>query len=107
VFSHLNIKRQEWLDPDIVKSLLNQQPNELPKKYIERYLKLIVKLVNHIDSEVGREAFNCMRCWADGNEEVISSVALDTIVDLDDGVNCKSAMDETLTSISIKFYILN
>ncbi|MBK1812768.1 HEAT repeat domain-containing protein [Clostridium sp. YIM B02505] len=80
-------------ESDIAKSLLNQQPNELPRKYRERYLKLVIKLVNHIDDEVGREAYNCIRYWTNGNEEIIASVALETILDLNDSVKWKSAME--------------
>lgn len=78
---------------DIVKSLLNQQPDALPIHYRSRYLELIIKIASHIDAEVGRESFNCMKYWTNGSEEIIASVTANAIVNLEECTRWRAAMD--------------
>ncbi|BBI35565.1 HEAT repeat domain-containing protein [Cohnella abietis] len=78
---------------DIAKSLLFQQPNELPVDYRAQYLELIIKIASHSDVDVGRYAFNCMVNWTNGSEEIIATATAKTIVDLDDSARWAAAMN--------------
>ncbi|MDP4147250.1 MAG: HEAT repeat domain-containing protein [Bacillota bacterium] len=80
-------------ESDVVKSLLNQNPNELPADYRTRYLELIIKISEHKDSTVAKEAFNSLKNWININEEIIAEVTAKVIVDLEDSTRWKSAMD--------------
>lgn len=81
---------------DIAKSLLNQHPNELPLEYRPRYLELIIRIASHIETDVGRDALNCMARWTNGNEDIIANVTSKVIVDLEDAVKWEAAMDTLL-----------
>lgn len=93
-----NILRKIASSPqsDIAKSLLNQHPNELPVEYRVRYLELIIIISSHIETDVSREAFNCMARWTNGNEDIIANVTSKAIVNLDESVRWNSAMDTLL-----------
>jgi len=78
---------------DIAKSLLNQDPSGLPLDYRLRYLELIIKIASHIDGDVRRDAFNSMKRWTNGNEEIIAISTAKAIVDLEDSAIWNVAMD--------------
>lgn len=81
---------------DIAKSLLNQNPNELPVEHRARYLELIIRISGHIETDVCREAFNCMARWTNGNENIIANVTSKAIINLEESVKWNSAMDTLL-----------
>lgn len=83
---------------DIAKSILFQQPNELPAAYRSRYLELIIKIAGHSDPDTGRLALNSMIRWSNGNEGVIAQATAKVIVDLADSSRWNTAMN-TLTEI--------
>ncbi|MVO99725.1 HEAT repeat domain-containing protein [Paenibacillus sp. N10] len=78
---------------DIARSLLLQQPNELPVEYRPRYLELILTIASHADADVGRYAFNCMMQWTNGNEERIAIATAKAIMDLEDSSRWNAAMN--------------
>lgn len=78
---------------DIAKSLLFQQPNELPVKHRSQYLELIIKIASHTDAAVGRDAFNCMIHWTNGSEFIIATATAEAIVNLEDSTRWNAAMN--------------
>ncbi|MEK8211319.1 HEAT repeat domain-containing protein [Paenibacillus sp. FSL L8-0463] len=84
---------------DIAKSVLLQQPNELPVNYRSRYLELIIRIAGHADPDVGRYALNSMVRWTNGHEEIIAAAAAKVILDLEDNARWNIAMN-TLTETS-------
>lgn len=85
---------------DIVRSLLNQDPSGLPLDYRLRYLELIIKIASHIDGDVRRDAFNSMKRWTNGNEEIIAISTAKAIVDLEDSSIWNVAMDVLVETCS-------
>lgn len=84
--------------PDIVRSLLGQGPNELPEAVRPRYLRFIVEVANHPEAAVGRDAFYSMTAWANGNEAIIATAASQAILDLQsqDSFRWKAAVEALL-----------
>lgn len=85
---------------DIAKSLLYQDLSGLPVDYRRRYLELIIKIASHIDGDVRLDAFNSMKRWTNGNEEIIAISTVKAIVDLEDSVIWKVAMDTLVETCS-------
>ncbi|WP_379163111.1 HEAT repeat domain-containing protein [Paenibacillus sp. sgz5001063] len=80
-------------ESDIVRSLLTEQPNDLPLDYRPRYLALIIEIAGHPDAFVGRYAFSCMMQWTSGNEAVIAAATAQAITDLEDSTRWEFAMN--------------
>ncbi|OKP75863.1 hypothetical protein A3842_18950 [Paenibacillus sp. P3E] len=80
-------------ESDIVRSLLSQQPHDLPLDYRARYLAFIIEISGHSDVFVGRCAFSCMMQWISGNEEVIAAATAQAITDLEDSTRWEFAMN--------------
>lgn len=78
---------------DVAKSLLFQQPNELPANLRSQYLELIIKIASHTDVNVGRDAFNSMIHWTNGNEVIIATATAEAIVNLEDSTRWNAAMN--------------
>lgn len=80
-------------ESDIARSLLSQQPNDLPLDYRRRYLGLIIELANHPDAFVGRYAFSSMMRWTNGNEGIVAAATAQAITDLEDSTRWEFAMN--------------
>lgn len=78
---------------DIVRSILYQQPNQLPAEYRTRYLELIIRVANHNEADVRKEAFSYMKQWINGNEEAVAAAAASAIVELECSSIWNAAMD--------------
>ncbi|WP_340015691.1 HEAT repeat domain-containing protein [Paenibacillus sp. FSL K6-1318] len=85
---------------DIARSLLNQQPSELPLESRPRYLRWITGIAGHADPIVAREAFRSMISWLNGNEEVIATCASSTLLDFQDSTRWKAALDTLIAACS-------
>jgi len=85
---------------DIARSLLNQQPSELPLESRPRYLRWITGIAGHADPIVAREAFRSMIPWLNGNEEVIATCASSTLLDFQDSTRWKAALDTLIAACS-------
>jgi hypothetical protein len=83
-------------ESDIARSLLFQQPNDLPLDYRHRYLGLIIEIANHPDSFVGKYAFSAMMRWTNGNEGIVVAAAARAITDLEDSTRWEFAMNTLL-----------
>ncbi|WP_082673028.1 HEAT repeat domain-containing protein [Paenibacillus senegalimassiliensis] len=86
--------------PDVVRSLLGQGPNELPAAVRSRYLQFIVEVANHPEASVGRDAFYAMIPWANGNEAILATAAGQAILDLQsqDSFRWKAAVEALLVA---------
>lgn len=80
-------------ESDIARSLLFQQPNDLPLDYRARYLGLIIEIASHPDTFVGRYAFSSMVRWTNGNEGVVAAATARAITDLDDSSRWEFAVN--------------
>ncbi|OMD38819.1 HEAT repeat domain-containing protein [Paenibacillus odorifer] len=80
-------------ESDIARSLLSQQPNDLPLDYRLRYLKLIIEIGNHPDGFVGKYAFSSMMWWTNGNEGIVAAATAQAITDLKDSTRWEFAMN--------------
>lgn len=78
---------------DIVKSLLYQNPGELPAKDRSRYVQWIAEIAITADAEVAQEAFRALNLWADGNEDLLAASAGKAILDMGNCVGWKAALD--------------
>ncbi|WP_246246094.1 HEAT repeat domain-containing protein [Paenibacillus lemnae] len=78
---------------DIARSLLYQHASGLTLEARPRYLQLIIEIAGHSDAVVAREAFQAMTQWMNGSEERIAAAVSRTILDMDDNVKWKAAMD--------------
>ncbi|WP_254438446.1 hypothetical protein [Paenibacillus sp. DCT19] len=56
---------------DIARSLLNQQPGDLPVEARPRYLQWITEIADHTDSTVAKEAFRAMTRWVNGTKRLL------------------------------------
>ncbi len=80
-------------ESDIARSLLSQQPNDLPLDYRLRYLGLIIEIGNHPDGFVGKYAFSSMMRWTNGNEGIVAAATAQAITDLKDSTRWEFAMN--------------
>ncbi|KTD83184.1 HEAT repeat domain-containing protein [Paenibacillus etheri] len=80
-------------ESDIARSLLSQQPNDLPQDYRLRYLGLIIEIGNHPDGFVGKYAFSSMMWWTNGNEGIVAAATAQAITDLEDSTRWEFAMN--------------
>lgn len=80
-------------ESDIARSLLFQQPNDLPLDYRPRYLALIIEIASHPDTFVGRYAFSSMMRWTNGNEGIVAAATARAITDLEDNTRWEFAIN--------------
>lgn len=78
---------------DIARSLLYQNPRELPLKDRPRYVQWIAENGSHADADVAQEAFRAMNLWADGNEALLATAAGKAILDMENSSRWKAALD--------------
>lgn len=78
---------------DIARSLLYQNPRELPLKDRLRYVQWIAENGSHADAEVAQEAFRAMNLWADGHEVLLAAAAGKAILDMENCSRWKAALD--------------
>ena len=78
---------------NVIKSLLNQNPNELSKKYRNEYLKLILKIASLNDNEISKTALNRMKNWISVDDVSIADFAYKVLIDLNDISRWKQALD--------------
>ncbi|WP_338541648.1 HEAT repeat domain-containing protein [Paenibacillus tundrae] len=83
---------------DIARSLLNQQPGDLPVEARPRYLQWITEIAGHTDSAVAKEAFRAMAKWVNGNEDVIAACASKALGDLQDSTRWEAALDTIIAT---------
>lgn len=80
-------------DRDLPRSLLNQSPQQLPEEYKAQYFELIATVAKHQESDVSTEAYNTMRYWTRGFEEIVASTTLKAILNLEDTMGWIAAMN--------------
>ena len=68
--------------PDIVRSVISLQPNQLSAANKARYLEFIIRVANHPEADIRAEAFTYMRQWITGSEEVVAAATATAVVDL-------------------------
>lgn len=78
---------------DVVKSLLYQNPGELPPRNRPRYVQWMVDIAGRADAEVAQEAFRAMKLWADGNEALLAAAAGKAILDMENSSRWKAALE--------------
>ncbi|OAD20363.1 hypothetical protein THIOM_003942 [Candidatus Thiomargarita nelsonii] len=84
-------------DIDITRSLCTQQPSALAEAARVRYARLLVKLTQHTEVQVRREAFIALKAWTVGVEAEIAAAAVSRIIDLENSPEWKSALEVLLT----------
>ncbi|MEO3946332.1 HEAT repeat domain-containing protein [Gorillibacterium sp. CAU 1737] len=84
---------------DIAVSLLAQRPAELPMEFRARYLTLLLAVAGHADATVGHTAFQSLGQWTVGQEEIVAAAAGEAILNLEDGVRWRSAMNALLEAV--------
>lgn len=85
---------------DIARSLLNQYAGGIALEVRPRYLQLIIEIAEHADAVVGREAFQAMNLWVNGSEEKVAASASKAILDMEDNMRWKAAMDALIVACS-------
>ncbi|MEN8217111.1 MAG: HEAT repeat domain-containing protein [Pseudomonadota bacterium] len=84
-------------DIDITRSLCTEQPSALAETARVRYARLLVKLTQHTEVQVRREAFIALKAWTVGAEAEIAAAAVSRIIDLENSPEWKSALEVLLT----------
>ncbi|GIP19367.1 hypothetical protein J40TS1_50090 [Paenibacillus montaniterrae] len=85
---------------DIARSLLNQYAGGIALEARPRYLQLIIEIAEHADAVVAREAFQAMNLWVNGSEEKVAASASKAILDMEDNMRWKAAMDALIVACS-------
>jgi hypothetical protein len=86
-------------DAAVTASLLDQRPADLPPEARPRYTALVLRVAQHPELTVRRQAFRVLPAWSPGSEEVVARAAAERLLDLAGGAEWREATSALVETV--------
>jgi hypothetical protein len=86
-------------DAAVAASLLDQRPADLPPEARPRYAALVLRVAQHPELPVRRQAFTALPAWSPGAEDAVARAAAGRLLDLAGGAEWREATQALVETV--------